>query len=74
MGCEVCEFQIMKGDRYCSNCGAPNTRNIECAPSGPIKEGQTIQITLDQKVVFTGDAPQESTWRLNPLHHQSLER
>jgi hypothetical protein len=66
MECEYCGFQIMKGDNCCSSCGATNRRNIVCSPSGRIKKGQTIEITLDGKRVFTGYAPEDSVWRLPP--------
>lgn len=26
MRCERCGFNILKGDNFCSDCGAPNTR------------------------------------------------
>lgn len=77
MECESCGFRIMKGDNFCSSCGAVNRRNIECAPSGPIKKAQTIEITLDGKRVFTGYAPDDSVWRLYPAlaqKHGSAEK
>ncbi len=66
MECESCGGRILKADNFCSFCGAANRRNIECAPSGRIKQGQAIVITLDGKSAFTGFTPSDSVWRLSP--------
>lgn len=49
MECNVCGFRIMKGNRFCCNCGAPNSRHSEC-PHKDVRSYADLD-TLDHVVI-----------------------
>ncbi len=66
MRCEVCGFQIMKCDHFCSWCGAANSRNIASSPSASIKKGKIVVILVDGERAYSACVQEDSVWRIVP--------